>query len=71
MVDHRFHAELWEHSPGESGSFHFLTLPPELSDDIAAQAGPRAEDLGPGTSCEVTVSLQDLEEREAGSGAEE
>ena len=40
MAEYRFRAELWEHSPGEPGSFHFLTLPSELSDDLAAEAGP-------------------------------
>ncbi len=111
MAEQRFRAELWEHSPGEPGSFHFLTLPAELADDLAAEAGPlqgfgsirvevrigattwrtslfpdaaqgtfvlpvkkavrRAEDLEAGTSCEVSVSLQDLAEREIGSEAEE
>ena len=41
MAEHRFRAELWEHSPGQPGSFHFLTLPAELSDDLAVEAGPR------------------------------
>ena len=38
---HVFRAHLWEHSPGDPGSWHFLTLPVELSEDIVAEAGPR------------------------------
>jgi hypothetical protein len=41
MVEHEFRAELWEHSPDEPGSWHFVTLPAELSDDIRLEAGPR------------------------------
>ena len=41
MAEFHFRAELSEHSPGEPGSFHFLTLPADLADDVAAEAGPR------------------------------
>ena len=40
MVQHVFRARVWEHSPGDPGSWHFLTLPAELSEDIALEAGP-------------------------------
>ena len=35
MVQHTFRAKLWEHSPGDPGSWHFLTLPVDLSDEIS------------------------------------
>ena len=41
MVQHFFRAELWEHSPGNPGSWHFLTLPAELAGDVTLEAGPR------------------------------
>lgn len=41
MVQHVFRARVWEHSPGDPGSWHFLTLPAELSEDVALEAGPR------------------------------
>jgi hypothetical protein len=41
MVEHVFRAELWEHSPGDPGSWHFVTLPPEQAEDVAIEAGPR------------------------------
>jgi hypothetical protein len=41
MATHVFRARLWEHSPGDPGSWHFVTLPAELSEDIAVEAGPR------------------------------
>jgi hypothetical protein len=41
MAQHEFHATIWEYSPGDPGSWHFLTLPAELSEDIAVEAGPR------------------------------
>lgn len=40
MGQYTFRAELWEHSPGDPGSWHFLSLPAELSDDIRLEAGP-------------------------------
>jgi Domain of unknown function (DUF1905) len=42
VAQHRFRTELWEHSPGDPGSWHFLTLPTDLSDDVMLEAGPRA-----------------------------
>jgi hypothetical protein len=41
MVRHVFSAPLWEHSPGDPGSWHFVTLPEELSEDVVLEAGPR------------------------------
>ena len=41
MTEHAFDAEVWEHSPGDPGSWHFLTLPGDVSDDIAVASGPR------------------------------
>ena len=41
MGEHVFTAEIWEHSPDDPGSWHFLTLPLELADDVALEAGPR------------------------------
>jgi hypothetical protein len=42
MVEHVFRARVWEHSPDAPGSWHFLTVPAELSDDLVLEAGPRA-----------------------------
>lgn len=53
MAKHVFRARLWEHSPGDPGSWHFVTLPADLSDDIALEAGPR-EGFG---SVRVQVSI--------------
>jgi len=41
MPEHTFRATVWEHSPGDPSSWHFVTLPSDLADDIAVQAGPR------------------------------
>lgn len=41
MVQHVFRAKIWEHSPSDPGSWHFLTLPAELSEDLTLEAGPR------------------------------
>lgn len=41
MVEHLFRATIWEHSSGDPGSWHFLTLPAELLEDIELEAGPR------------------------------
>jgi hypothetical protein len=41
MAPHVFRAEIWEHSPGEPGSWHFLTLPADVADHVASEAGPR------------------------------
>ena len=40
MAEHVFRAELWEHSPEGPGSWHFVTLPVELAEDIRFEAGP-------------------------------
>lgn len=40
MVQHVFRARVWEHSPGDPGSWHFLTVPSELSDGLVLEAGP-------------------------------
>jgi hypothetical protein len=40
MSDHVVRGELWEHSPGDPGSWHFMTVPAELADDIRLEAGP-------------------------------
>ena len=41
MAEHAFDAEVWEHSPGDPGSWHFLTLPGDVADDLDVEAGPR------------------------------
>ncbi len=41
MVQHAFRARVWEHSPGDPGSWHFLTVPAELTEDLTLEAGPR------------------------------
>lgn len=41
MAEHVFDADVWEHSPGDPGSWHFLTLPGDVADDLAVEAGPR------------------------------
>jgi hypothetical protein len=41
MGTHVFHAEIWEHAPGDPGSWHFLTLPEDTSEDVALEGGPR------------------------------
>jgi Domain of unknown function (DUF1905) len=40
MAENVFRAKIWEHSSGDPGSWHFLTLPAELSEDVALEAGP-------------------------------
>ena len=55
MGEYLFRAELWEHSPDDAGSWHFLTVPGEVSDDIRIQAGPR-EGFG---SIRVVVRIGD------------
>lgn len=40
MAEHAFCARLWAHSPDEPGSWHFVTLPAALSDDVALEGGP-------------------------------
>lgn len=41
MAGHSFTAELWEHEPDRPGSWHFVTLPSELAEQLVAEAGPR------------------------------
>ncbi|WP_295661511.1 DUF1905 domain-containing protein [uncultured Nocardioides sp.] len=41
MARHSFRTVLWEHSPGEPGSWHFVTVPAEAAADIVLEAGPR------------------------------
>ena len=41
MVQHVFRARVWEHSPGDPGSWHFLTVPAGLTEEITLEAGPR------------------------------
>jgi hypothetical protein len=41
MVQHVFRARVWEHSPGDPGSWHFLTVPAELTEDLTLEAGLR------------------------------
>lgn len=50
-----FHAELWEHS-GE-GSWHFVTLPVELSADIRERAVRDRNGLAAGDRVSVTIRL--------------
>ncbi len=40
MTGHRLRTELWEHSPGEQGSWHFLTVPADLAEDLLLESGP-------------------------------
>jgi Domain of unknown function (DUF1905) len=41
MAEHVFDAEIWEYSPDKPGSWHFLTLPVDVAEDVAFEAGPR------------------------------
>ena len=41
MAGYTFTAELWEYEPDQPGSWHFITLPAALADDLADEAGPR------------------------------
>lgn len=41
MATHVFRATIWEHAPDDPGSWHFVTLPPETSEDVVLEAGPR------------------------------
>ena len=56
MAEHVFHAQIWENSPEEPGSWHFLTLPVEVAEDVALEAGPR----GGFGSVRVEVSIGSL-----------
>ena len=53
MSGHVFSAKLWEHDQDQPGSWHFVTLPPDVADDLVAESGPRG---GFGSiSVEVTI----------------
>lgn len=41
MSPHTFRALLWEHDADRPGSWHFLTLPGDVVDDVVSEAGPR------------------------------
>ena len=41
MSEHVFRATIWEHSPDEPGSWHFVTLPVGVADEVDDEAGPR------------------------------
>jgi hypothetical protein len=41
MGGHTFTGELWEHDPDGAGSWHFITLPLDVADDLLAEVGPR------------------------------
>ena len=40
MGRHTFRAELWAHDPGSPGSWHFVTVPAAVSEEIAEESGP-------------------------------
>ena len=42
MTMHPLRAELWEHSPGEPGSWHFVTVPADLAEELTLESGPPA-----------------------------
>jgi hypothetical protein len=52
-AEHAFDAEVWERSPDEPGSRHFLTVPGDVSDDIRVESGP-PEGFG---SVQVVVTI--------------
>jgi len=41
MAQFHFRAELWEHPSASPGSWHFVTLPGGVAEDIIGQAGQR------------------------------
>lgn len=41
MAGHTFSGDLWEHDPENPGSWHFITLPLDVADDLLAEVGPR------------------------------
>ncbi len=41
MAGHTFSGDLWEHAPDGPGSWHFVTLPLDVADDLLAEVGPR------------------------------
>lgn len=40
MGSHTFRAALWAHDPNSPGSWHFVTVPAAVSEDIREEAGP-------------------------------
>ena len=41
MAPFHFHGDLWEYTSTSPGSWHFVTIPGELADDIIGEAGQR------------------------------
>ena len=41
MAGRTFNGDVWEHDPNSPGSWHFITLPLDVADDLLAEAGPR------------------------------
>lgn len=37
---HEFEAELWEWDQGQPGSWHFVTLPLDVADEVRLESGP-------------------------------
>ena len=42
MTEHVFRATIWEHAPDEPSSWHFLTLPGDVADEVRLESGPPA-----------------------------
>ena len=41
MAEFQFRGDLWEHPSASPGSWHFVTIPSGLADDIIGEAGQR------------------------------
>ncbi|HSV40541.1 MAG TPA: DUF1905 domain-containing protein [Nocardioidaceae bacterium] len=41
MAAHEFEAELWEWHQEKPGSWHFVTLPLDVADELRLESGPR------------------------------
>jgi hypothetical protein len=41
MAQFQFHGDLWEHAGASPGSWHFVTIPGDLAEDIIGEAGQR------------------------------
>ena len=41
MTAYEFTATIWEYQPNQPGSWHFLSLPVDVTDDLSDEAGPR------------------------------
>ena len=41
MAPFHFHGDLWEYTSTSPGSWHFVTIPGNLADDIIGEAGQR------------------------------